>query len=126
MEMKKMNKDEFCTFLRSIPKAEVHLHIEAVPTIETLRTLHKKRFGTELSDDAVSELFSYDDLNGFIQSFLKVQDMFTSPNVLQSSTTFVNILLMRILDVAKSRYLVCRKGRNLFHREIHINPASKF
>ena len=78
MEMKKMNKDEFCTFLRSIPKAEVHLHIEAVPTIETLRTLHKKRFGTELSDDAVSELFSYDDLNGFIQSFLKVQDMFTS------------------------------------------------
>ena len=73
-----MNKDEFCTFLRSIPKAEVHLHIEAVPTIETLRTLHKKRFGTELSDDAVSELFSYDDLNGFIQSFLKVQDMFTS------------------------------------------------
>ena len=73
-----MNKDEFCTFLRSVPKAEVHLHIEAVPTIETLRTLHKKRFGTELSDDAVSELFSYDDLNGFIQSFLKVQDMFTS------------------------------------------------
>lgn len=72
-----MEKEEFYTFLRGVPKAEVHLHIEAVPTIRTLKSLYKKRFGTEFSDSDIQSLFLYDDLNGFIQAFLKVQDMLT-------------------------------------------------
>lgn len=73
-----MNKQEFYTFLKGIPKAEVHLHIEAVPTIDTLKKLYEKRFGKNISDEEIKLLFSYDDLNGFIQAFLKIQDMFTS------------------------------------------------
>lgn len=73
-----MEKTEFYTFLKSVPKAEIHLHIEAVPTIHTVKTLYKKRFGKKMSDEDIKNLFSYDDLNGFIQAFLKVQDLFTS------------------------------------------------
>lgn len=73
-----MEKTEFYTFLKSVPKAEIHLHIEAVPTIHTVKALYKKRFGKKMSDEDIKNLFSYDDLNGFIQAFLKVQDLFTS------------------------------------------------
>ena len=73
-----MTKDAFFGFLKAVPKAELHIHIEAVPTIETLRALYQKRFEKPLSDEEINALFSYDDLNGFIQAFLKVQDMFTS------------------------------------------------
>lgn len=72
-----MTKEEFYKFLKSVPKAEVHLHIEAVPTIETLKSLYKKRYNEELTDKAIEDLFAYEDLNGFIQAFLKVQDMFS-------------------------------------------------
>lgn len=75
-----MEKEEFYNFLRGVPKAEVHLHIEAVPTIKTIKSLYKKRFGAEFSDDDIKSLFSYDDLNGFIQAFLKIQDMLTDEN----------------------------------------------
>ena len=72
-----MEKEQFYTFLKSVPKAEIHLHIEAVPTINTIKTLYKKRFNEEMSDEDITNLFSYEDLNGFIQAFLKIQDLFT-------------------------------------------------
>lgn len=72
-----MIKKEFYALMKKTPKAEVHLHIEAVPTIKTLKFLYKKKNGEELSNEAIKELFSYEDLNGFIQAFLKVQDLFT-------------------------------------------------
>ena len=72
-----MNQKEFYSLLKSVPKAEIHLHIEAVPTIKTIKTLYKKRFDKEMTDNDVTELFSYEDLNGFIQAFLKIQDLFT-------------------------------------------------
>ncbi len=74
---KTMEKEKFYAFLKNVPKAEIHLHIEAVPTMKTLKILYKKRFDKEMSDKDITALFSYDDLNGFIQAFLKVQDLFT-------------------------------------------------
>jgi len=71
-----MEKEKFYAFLKNVPKAEIHLHIEAVPTMKTLKILYKKRFDKEMSDKDITALFSYDDLNGFIQAFLKVQDLF--------------------------------------------------
>ncbi len=73
-----MTKSEFKTFLKPIPKAELHLHIEAVITLAGVKKLYKNRFGKEMTKEEQVALFSYDDLNGFIQAFLKVQDMFTS------------------------------------------------
>lgn len=71
-----MNKTDFYNFLRKIPKAELHIHIEAVITMDSVKKLYAKRFGKEMSEQEQTDLFSYNDLNGFIQAFLKVQDLF--------------------------------------------------
>lgn len=73
-----MNKKEFYSFYKKIPKAELHIHIEAVMSKDTIKALYLKKNGVEFSDKEMKELFSYSDLNGFIQAFLKVQDLFTS------------------------------------------------
>lgn len=73
-----MNKADFYEFFKKIPKAELHIHIEAVMSRETIKKLYLKRNGVEFSDSEIKKLFSYSDLNGFIQAFLKVQDLFTS------------------------------------------------
>ena len=73
-----MNHDDFFTLMKKVPKAEIHLHIEAVPTIDSIKTLYKKANGTEMSDQQIKDLFTYDDLNGFIQAFLQVQALYQS------------------------------------------------
>ena len=72
-----MNKSEFYSFFKAIPKAELHIHIEAVMSRETIKKLYLKKNGVEFSDAEIKKLFSYSDLNGFIAAFLKVQDLFT-------------------------------------------------
>ena len=73
-----MTKSEFKTFLKAVPKAEIHIHIEAVISLAGVKKLYKNRFGKEMSKEEQVALFSYDDLNGFIQAFLKIQDMYVS------------------------------------------------
>lgn len=73
-----MKKDEFYSLMKKVPKAEIHLHIEAVPTIESIKALYKKSNDKEMTDEEITSLFTYDDLNGFIQAFLKVQALYTS------------------------------------------------
>ena len=82
-----MDKQEFENYLKKIPKAEIHVHIEAVITLDTVKKLYKNRFEKEMSQEEQDSLFSYEDLNGFIQSFLKVQDLLDYPDV------FSNILV---------------------------------
>ena len=72
-----MNKSEFYEFFKKIPKAELHIHIEAVMSRDTIKKLYLKKNGAEFSDSEIKELFSYSDLNGFIAAFLKVKDLFT-------------------------------------------------
>ncbi len=71
-------RDEFYESFRKIPKAELHLHIEAVISVDSIKKLYAKKNGCELSDDKLKEIFGYSDLNGFIDAFLQVQDMFSS------------------------------------------------
>ena len=71
-------KSEFCEAFRKIPKAELHIHIEAVISQESIKSLYRKKNGREFAQDEIDALFDYSDLNGFIQAFLKVQDLFTS------------------------------------------------
>ena len=73
-----MNKSEFYEFFKKVPKAELHIHIEAVMSRDTIKKLYLKKNGVEFSDSEIKKLFSYSDLNGFIAAFLKVQDLFTS------------------------------------------------
>mgnify|MGYP002855550302 CR=1 FL=1 len=73
-----MKKAEFYSFLKAIPKAEIHLHIEAVINKKSIKALYLKKNGTEFTDAAMKKLFSYEDLNGFIAAFLEVQNLFTN------------------------------------------------
>lgn len=73
-----MNKSEFKNTILNIPKAELHIHIEAVITLNSVKKLYKKRFNEPMSKEEQTSLFAYEDLNGFIQSFLKIQDLVTS------------------------------------------------
>jgi adenosine deaminase len=72
-----MKKSEFYSFFKSIPKAEIHIHIEAVISRNSIKKLYLKKNGKKFTDKALNELFSYSDLNGFIAAFLQVQDLFT-------------------------------------------------
>ena len=73
-----MKETEFNSFLAKIPKAEIHIHIEAVMSFRTIEKLYERRFGKKMSSADEAELFSYDNLNGFIKAFLAVQDLFQS------------------------------------------------
>lgn len=73
-----MKKDEFYSFMKAVPKAEIHLHIEAVPTIDSIKALYEKANGNKITNKEIKELFTYEDLNGFIQAFLKIQALYTS------------------------------------------------
>ena len=73
-----MNKSEFKTFLAAVPKAELHLHLEAVISLAGVKKLYKNKYGKEMTKEEQIDLFSYNDLNGFIQAFLKIQAMYSS------------------------------------------------
>lgn len=72
-----MNKKDFYSLLAAVPKAEIHLHCEAVISRNTVKKLYKESTGTTLSADEMKNLFAYNDLTGFIKSFLKIQSLFT-------------------------------------------------
>ena len=46
-----MKKSEFFDFITSVPKAEIHLHSEAVVSTKTIGTLYKKHFNKEMTKE---------------------------------------------------------------------------
>lgn len=76
-----MTKDEFYEYFKRLPKAELHLHIEAVVGRKTIRSFLKRR-RPELDESALDEemtrLFDYSDLNGFIASYIEIQNLYDS------------------------------------------------
>ena len=72
-----MNKKEFYQIMKQVPKAEIHIHTEAVISRNTVKKLFKKSTGKTMSSEEMKDLFSYEDLPGFIAAFLKIQSFFT-------------------------------------------------
>lgn len=72
-----MNKKDFYSLIKAVPKAEIHIHSEAVISRATVKKLYRECNGTEMSSDELDNLFSYNDLSGFITSFLAIQALFT-------------------------------------------------
>ena len=90
-----MEKEQFYKKLKSVPKAEVHLHIEAVPTIKTIQTLYQKYNNEQMTDSQIAELFSYSDLNGFLQSFIKIQALYKCPKDFDYIFNFFRGLILK-------------------------------
>jgi len=71
-----VKESDFCSFLAEVPKAEIHIHIEAVLSMGSVKNLYQKHYGKGMSKQEETDLFSYDDLDGFIKAFLTVQNLF--------------------------------------------------
>ena len=78
-----LSKEDFFTFFKQIPKAELHLHLEAVISRQTIRRFYQRRYPDtteEQAESAIAEMFTYSDLNGFIQAYLAIQDLYEDPS----------------------------------------------
>ncbi len=73
-----MNKENFYDLMKTIPKAEIHVHEEAVLSRETIKKVYSRVNGKEMTDEELSSLFAYTDFAGFLDSFIKIQSYFKS------------------------------------------------
>ena len=73
-----MQKQKFYDLLKFVPKAEIHVHEEAVLSRDTVKKVYARNFEKEMSDEEFNSLFDYNDLGGFLTSFIKIQSYFTN------------------------------------------------
>ena len=104
-----MKKDEFYSFLRKIPKAEIHLHAEATITRATVKAFLLRSPDEAVNSVDVEKLFRFNTLKGFLSSFLYVQGLIEKPSDL--SLVFE--------DAAK--YL---RDNNIIYGELFFSPSS--
>ena len=61
-------------FIRRLPKAELHLHLEGTVTPETLVELSRRHDAAPLSVDAARAIYNYTDFTGFLMAFKAVTE----------------------------------------------------
>ncbi|KAJ4246068.1 hypothetical protein NW762_013813 [Fusarium torreyae] len=66
-------------FLRSLPKAELHLHLEGTITPETLLTLSEKHDSTPITLEKAQAKYEYTDFIHFLKTFRFVTDLLQTP-----------------------------------------------
>jgi adenosine deaminase len=74
-----MTKEGFYTFLKSIPKSEIHLHTEGMISIDTVNKFITRNGKSGMGAWNLNKLFSYKNLKDFIRSFLAIQNLFEKP-----------------------------------------------
>ena len=79
MAKKLMKKKDFYDKLKNIPKAEIHLHIEALPSRKFVSKLLSRQDPKYKDMANVDKVFTYDNLTQFIEAFLLVQGAFKEP-----------------------------------------------
>ena len=104
-----MKKSEFFDFITSVPKAEIHLHSEAVVSTKTIGTLYKKHFDKEMTKQELDNLFVFSNLTEFVQAFITLQKLFNTPEDF--------VLLFDDIE----NYL---KENNIVYSELFFSPSS--
>ena len=112
-----MNETNPSPFILSLPKAELHLHLEGSVQPETLVELSRRHDEQPLDVAAVEKLYRYEDFSGFLQAFKAVTDRLRTPddyelityklleqlareNVLHAEITFsAGVVLWRQMDI---------------------------
>lgn len=67
-------------FIRRLPKAELHLHLEGTITPETLVELSRRHDGAPLSLDQGRAMYEYTDFTGFLMTFKAVTERLRTPD----------------------------------------------
>ncbi len=114
MEKKTVTKNEMRSIIASLPKTEIHLHLEGLASVDTiwkLKQKHNLEFEGINSKEDLYKRFKVDTLNEFIDLFI---------NVVQNSFQKEEDILLLIEDAKK--YL---KRNNIVYTEIFFAP-SKF
>ena len=92
-------------FIRSLPKAELHLHLEGSIAPETLVEL-RRRHGIESSLSEAQSLYQYEDFTGFLMAFKTVtEDLQT-----REDYELITYRLMQQL-----------KAENVLHAEVYVS-----
>jgi len=68
------DSDQQRAFIRRLPKAELHLHLEGAVTPETLVELSRRHDGTPLSLEGARAIYDYTDFTGFLMAFKAVTE----------------------------------------------------
>ena len=66
-------------WLRTLPKAELHLHLEGTVSPETLVELSERHDEERLTLDQAQALYRYNDFTGFLMAFKAVSERLRSP-----------------------------------------------
>lgn len=93
-------------FLRGLPKAELHLHLEGTVTPETLVELSSQPGRTPLTLEAARALYNYTDFTGFLMAFKAISEQ------LQSPADFELITWRMLQDLA---------GQGVVHAEVYVS-----
>jgi aminodeoxyfutalosine deaminase len=67
-------------FIRRLPKAELHLHLEGTVTPETLAELSSRHDDTPLSLEEARAIYQYKDFTGFLMAFKAVTERLRTPD----------------------------------------------
>lgn len=68
------------SFIRRLPKAELHLHLEGTVTPETLVELSARHDDEPLSPEQARVLFRYTDFTGFLMAFKAITEHLRTPD----------------------------------------------
>lgn len=67
-------------FIRRLPKAELHLHLEGTVAPETLVELSQRHDSTPLTPETARALYRYEDFTGFLMAFKAVTERLRTPD----------------------------------------------
>ncbi|HMF62529.1 MAG TPA: adenosine deaminase [Edaphobacter sp.] len=76
----KQEEIDVVDWLRGLPKAELHLHLEGTILPETLVELSQRHDAEPLTMDTARELYKYEDFIGFLMSFKAVTERLRGPD----------------------------------------------
>lgn len=66
-------------WVRGLPKAELHLHLEGTITPETLVEMSKRQDAAPLTLDGARALYHYEDFTGFLMAFKTITERLRTP-----------------------------------------------
>lgn len=92
--------------IHSLPKAELHLHLEGSVQPETLIELSRRNDPTPLSPQQVDELYRYRDFHGFLMAFKAVTERLRTPEDFE-------LITYKLVEQLH--------GQNVLHAEVYVS-----
>jgi len=99
-----IDSQEPSNFIRSLPKAELHVHLEGSIQPKTLLEL-RSRHGQDATAADVQQLYRYSDFNGFLMAFKAVTEDLRSP-------ADYELIAYRLMQQFKAE--------NVLHAEVYV------